>query len=122
MEAATKNKRGRPRSIKRRVIDNMPGLWEDKTIRGAMNEYYAATCIIEIAEAQKGQESFFATARGSFRRRGIAEQIGRIYDAELLTKDQCKELLEIVIADYESGSSVKEIESELRAFRKMLQS
>ncbi len=118
MEAATKKKRGRPRSITREVIEEFP---TEKTTRGAMNEFYACCCILKIAEAKNGQESFFVTAQGSFRRQGIAEQIGRIYDAELLTKDQCKELLQIVIADYENGSSVKEIETKLRAFRKMLQ-
>jgi len=120
MEAATQNRRGRPKSITRKTIEET-GLYTLDTMRGAMNQSYAGMCILQVAEAKSGEESFFVTKCGNFRRQGIAEQIGRIYHAELLTLEQCKELMIAAIEEYESGKSVKEVEKHLRDFRLMLQ-
>lgn len=114
MEAATKNKKGRPPVFSPTLYTIMGG--ENK--RTAQNQYYAGKCIVNILNQKPG--SFFVTSGGKFRRQGIAEKIGRIYTEGLLTADQCKELAQTVIADYKNGQSAKEIEHNLSLFKKML--
>lgn len=55
------------------------------------------------------------------RRQGIAEQIGRMLEAVLITTDQTRELAEECIKDYKNGDSVKDIVEHLTYFRQLLQ-
>lgn len=114
MEAATKKRRGRPPKFSDITYTG----WNYESKRTAQNLHYVGITVIDIMGASPG--SFFVTEKGNFRRQGIAEQIGRIYDSGLLDKEQCKELLDTVIQDYENGETVKTIEKNLQGFKQML--
>ena len=115
MEAATKNRRGRPK-LPGTIAAEM--IFTEKETRAAQNMYYAGTF---IHNAGYSYNSFFVTGKGNFRRQGIAEQIGRMLKADLITIEQAKELAQLAIDDYNSGTSVKQIESTLRLYRQALQ-
>lgn len=116
-EAATKNKRGRPPTFTPAYYD----IWNDMEKRTAQNMYYVGITVMDILNIQRGEETFFTTANGRFKQQGIAEQIGRMYAAGLLNKDQCKELAETVIEEYQQGTPAKEIQRQLRRFKKHME-
>ncbi len=107
MEAATKNKRGRPKTFSEITYSFI----DDVEQRAAQNKIYA-TAAIELLEQKPGD--FFLTNKGNFRRQGIAEQIGRLIHAGYAT-ELCKEIAEAAITFYEKGYSVKTIEKWIRA-------
>lgn len=113
METATKNKKGRPAKFTALHYN----LFSEMEKRPAQNIYYAGRIVI-LAKQKQGD--FFVTERGSFRRQGIAEQLGRIYEAGLATDAEILELLEQCIKEYNSGATVKEIEKRLRDTRQIL--
>lgn len=115
MEAATKNKRGRPK-LPGTIAAEM--VFTEKETRAAQNLLYAMTCIDKIGGRNN---PFFVTAKGNIRRQGIAEQLGRMLEADLITVEKAKELVQWAIDDYNSGTSVKQIESTLRLYRQALQ-
>lgn len=90
----------------------------EKETRAAQNFLYAATCIDAIGARNN---PFFVSAKGSIKRQGIAEQIGRMLEANLITIEQARELAQEAINDYNNGRSVKEVTSTLRLFRLTLQ-
>lgn len=112
MEAATKNKRGRPKSIHRLSTE---GIFDDKEPRTAMNIGYAGQAVLKLM-GQNMRGSFFVTERGNFRRQGIAEQLGRMLE-EGFSIEACREMMETCINLYNEGESVKEIERILRVYR-----
>ncbi len=109
MEAATKNKRGRPKGWARTAGEIV---LPEKGQRAAANTLYAMLAIDELAEGR--QDGFFVTSRGTIRRQGIAEQIGRMYHSGIITADQGRELIRECKEDYKQGRTVKEIEQTLR--------
>lgn len=117
MEAATKNKRGRPRGIIGELARITANQWDD-TDRAIKNRLYAVKCI-QLDEASL--KPFFVTSTGKLKRQGIAEQIGRmkVYgtasDAELL------QLAHDCIEQYKAGESVKAIERHLRQARQIIE-
>lgn len=115
MEAATKKKRGRPKSANTIAAEMV---FTEKETRAAQNLLYAMTCIDKIGGRNN---PFFTTAKGNIRRQGIAEQLGRMLEADLITVEQAKELAQWAIDDYNSGASVKQIESTLRLYKQTLQ-
>lgn len=116
MEAATKNRRGRPKDILNNFYEQT---FNDMAPRTAQNTGYAGFFIVSTLKQKKGD--FFVTKHGNFRRQGIAEQLGRMLKADLITEEQAKELAQWAIDDYNSGASVKQIESTLRLYRQTLQ-
>lgn len=86
--------------------------WEP---RKAQNHYYAMIAIEDLADGR--HDPFFTTERGNLKRQGIAEQLGRMYEAGIIDKARGKELVETCKKDYENGRSVKEIEKTLRLMR-----
>lgn len=114
MEAATKNKRGRPKKHPLAVE-----VFKDQETRTAQNMYYAALGAQVSGQGYKG--SFFYTDKGNFRRQGIAEQIGRMYEAGLLDEDQAKTLFVSCRQDYQDGATVKDVEKSLRLLKAKLQ-
>ena len=124
MVSDTKNKRGRPRTIAGIIGRDMKDtVFVDDGLRAATNKYYAMECLKvfygKLENAENG--SFFVNENRKIRRQGIAEQIGRMLESELITPDQARELAEECIRDYESGQTVKEITKHLAYFRQVLQ-
>ena len=113
MVADTK-KRGRPKSPQRIATDIY---FPEMEVRTASNLIFAMKAIDTIGMRK---DSFFVTQRGNVRRQGIAEQIGRMLEAELITVEEARELAETCMKDYEDGTPVKEIESTLRLLRQYL--
>ena len=116
MVDATKNKRGRPKTVNRILADTT---YTDKEPRAAMNLLYAAQFIQLLPEQE---QQFFLTQKGNIKRQGIAEQIGRLYAKELISETECIELAKLCIADYNSGIPSKQIERYLRQLRQDLTS
>lgn len=120
MESDTKKKRGRPQTIAGIMADeylNAVVVETDK--RAAMNFYYACTFLRECyGRPENG--SFFISEHGKVRRQGIAEQLGRMLEAELITIEQAKELAQEAEQEYKSGKSVKEIAKALAFLRQAL--
>lgn len=114
MEAATKNKRGRPKTIARKIAEETRGS-SNKGTRAQVNEVYRSIPMLYITEEQK---AFFHTNRGRPRRTGILEQIGRLYDADLIDKEEIPELTQLCIGFYLQGYTVKQIEKILRNHRR----
>ena len=116
MVADTK-KRGRPAKHSA-VYDVFP----DKEPRAAANLHYAMKFAIEVMhETPDTSGNFFITSRGNIRRQGIAEQLGRMYGAALITADEARELMVKIRHDYEQGRTVKQITKDLATVRKALQ-
>lgn len=120
MEAATKNKRGRPKKdayqYRLQLRNNND---ESLSDRGAQNTYYAEeiTCIL-MEHERFDLESFFMTGDGLIKRKGILEQLGRMLDVGLFTTyDALFMLIEDCIKAYGKGLSSKAIERRLRAYR-----
>jgi len=109
MEAATENKRGRPRIYGEMLY----AIYSDKEKRVAQNSYYAGIAI-QLMQQQPGD--FFVTEKGNFRRKGIAEQIGRM-SADGYTEADCKKVAEMAIDLYKRGLTTKAIERWIREGR-----
>jgi len=114
METDTKNKRGRPKLPNTITAE---AAFSDKEKRAAQNTSYAGAF---IAAAGYGLNSFFVTGKGNIRRQGIAEQIGRMLEADIITIEQAKQLAQEAQKDYENGESVKEISKALARLRQAL--
>jgi len=115
MVSDTKNKRGRPKLPSTIAAESV---WPEKETRTAQNISYAGNLILLLGQKPG---DFFVTSRGSLRRQGIAEQIGRMLESDLITTDQARELAEQCIDDYQNGETVKDIVKHLTYFRQLLQ-
>lgn len=111
MEAATKNKRGRPRIYN----DMLYSILFDKEKRVAQNMLYAVA-VTELMEQHPGD--FFFTPKGNLRRQGIAEQIGRMLLQDKYPEEFCKDICEKAMELVKHGYSVKEVEQMIRHGRK----
>lgn len=107
MEADTKNKRGRPR----KYGDILYAIFSDEEKRTAQNTYFASKAIMFL---QQKPGDFFVTKKGKFRRKGIAEQIGRMYAQDGYPEDQCKRIGEMAMELFNAGYKVKAIEAMIR--------
>ena len=117
MESDTKKKRGRPPKH-----NTMYAAFPEKEKRATANLYFAMKFITEATgEKPGGKNNFFITERGNIKRQGIAEQLGRMLEANLITIEQARELAQEAINDYNNGHSVKEVTNTLRLFRLTLQ-
>ena len=70
-----------------------------------------------MGEKPGDKNNFFISEKGKIKRQGIAEQLGRMLGAELITTEEARELAQWAIDRYNSGYSVKQIESTLRLYR-----
>ena len=113
MEAATKNKRGRPKKHKYAEI-----VFSECERRTAQNIYYAGLGAEAAGQGYEG--SFFVTSKGNFIRQGIAEQLGRLKEDETVSDEDILELAKLCIQDFNNGTPVKEIEKCLRTLRRKL--
>lgn len=122
MESDTEKKKGRPQTI----AGIMSRIYKKDNIldtgeRAAINYYYAIRFLNGCyGELESG--SFFLSANRKVRRQGIAEQLGRMLEADLISTEQAEELAQQAIDDYNSGRSVKEITNTLRLYRQHLES
>ena len=114
MESASKNKRGRPRTAAREVVEQTRHM-TDKCDRAAVNDVYHSVCFTHLSAEQR---AFFVTPHGRSRRNGIAEQIGRLYDADIITEAEIGEIADACIDLYNRGYTVKQIEQHLRNRRR----
>lgn len=108
-------KKGRPKTVNRILAD---AAYQDKEPRTAVNMLFAARFIHEV---MGDNNSFFVNSRGAIRRQGIAEQIGRMLEGELITDEEARALVQEAVTDYNNGTGVKEIEKALRLLRLNLQ-
>lgn len=117
MEAASQNrKRGRPRSDARLALEELERLSPDvmgRGLRAKINCAYLSVALIHLDP----QEKEFYTRGTKTIRCGILEQIGRLYDADLISEEEIPEIARICEKLYTEGCSVKEIERYLRAKR-----
>ncbi len=111
MEAATKKKRGRPAQFK----DGLYTIYYDKEKRTAQNLYFAGKGYDLLGDAY---QSFFFTEKGKWKRQGIAEQIGRMYEQDQFKKEDCVTIGETAVKLIEKGWKVKSIERWIRNGRK----
>ena len=111
-EAATKKKRGRPANP---MLEVFRVSYPEREKRAAQNLYYVCAAVIEILKQKPG--SFFVTGKGNFRRNGIAEQIGRMYEQNGYSEEDCKTIAEQAQELYKAGFSVKAIEKWIRTGR-----
>lgn len=120
LEAATKNKRGRPKKdayqYRLRLRNEND---EQLSDRGIQNTYYAEEIDSLLMEYERiDLQSFFLTGDGLMKRKGILEQLGRMMDAGLFdTEDALFSLIEDCITAYNMGLTSKAIERRLRAYR-----
>ena len=110
MEAATKKKRGRPN----KWSTDYYSLVSDMEKRRAQNFYYAS---ITISLIKQKPGEFFVTKKGNFRRIGIAEQIGRMKEANITSDEELIKLTQTCIDEYNNGATIKDIEKNLRHLR-----
>lgn len=113
MEAATKNKnkRGRPRTYIRDIAESVR---DENTIRSTINDTYGSAIFASLTGEEK---DFFVTERGKVRRKGILEQLGRMYDADIISGEEITDCVRACIKLYNDGMTVKEIENRLRDIR-----
>lgn len=111
METATKKKRGRPKSVYGKMADVFP----EMEPRAAQNMLYAGK-LVNMLGQKPGD--FFVTERGNYRRQGIAEKIGRMYESDLIDEEEARDLAQWAIDFYNDGNTVKEIEQALSIIRK----
>lgn len=107
METDTKNRRGRPRKFEFSTYS----MFSDMEKRPVQNLMYASKALLHLCPER---DPFFVTEKGNIRRKGIIEQIGRMYVDGTITADQGRELIEQCKTDYNDGHSVKEITDALR--------
>lgn len=120
MEAATKNKRGRPAreiyaySLHLRNINDEP-----LSDRAAQNRVHIENIECLLMDLERHDIlAFFLDSNGNIRFKGILEQVGRMDDAGLFkTDDDIILLLEMCVAAYLKGATCKAIEKRLRQLR-----
>ena len=123
MVTDTKNKRGRPQTITGIIArQSIESAILDTGERAAINYHYATHFLYTCYGENLENGSFFLSNNRKVRRQGIAEQLGRMLEAELITAGEARELAQWAIDEYNSGTSVKQIESTLRLYRQTLQS
>lgn len=116
MVTDTKNKRGRPPKH-----SAMYTVFPELEKRTAANMYFAMGFIKDVMGEKPGDKNnFFISEKGKIKRQGIAEQLGRMLEAELITIEQARELAQWAIDSYNAGDSVKHITSTLRLYRQNL--
>ena len=108
MVADTKNRRGRPKIF----FDGLYSIYFDKEKRTAQNMYYVGEAVKVLGIKQ--DNPFWITSRGNFKNQGILEQIGRMYDQDGYTEEQCKSVAETAVHLKNNGYKVKAIESWIR--------
>lgn len=119
MEVATekkKNKKGRPRSAARHALERAERVYPDvsgNSLRSKINSVYSGVALCNLS----GPEKDFFYRGTKVIRQGILEQIGRLYDVDLITEGEIPEIARYCIEQYEKGFSVKEIEQYLRSKR-----
>ena len=111
--AATENKRGRPAKFAAPTYE----ILHDMERRTAQNTLYATT-LVNLLDGDS--KDFFFTAKGNYRRKSIAEKIGRMYVQGILTDAQSMDLALTCIQDYKRGETVKQIIRHLSVLRNRL--
>jgi len=126
MEAATENKRGRP-TIKvyaeAMKLNNAHGAYNheigERALQNRVNaEYFIVNA---LDNAPNELYFFFATMEGNTKHNGIAEQIGRLMRANYLSAEQAIDIARQAMDEYKNGATSKQIEQQLRQYKKYLQ-
>ena len=125
MEAATKNKKGRPKNKEyeeARILNNNYSAYNteigNRALQNTVNAQYFLTNLIN--EERSDIELFFMTSEGNLRRKGIAEQIGRMLREGLIDQKTAEQIADEAIKLYNAGRSSKQIEAALRRRRQKL--
>lgn len=124
MEAATKNRRGRPKNElyhEARITNNLYGAYNveigTRALQNTVNaQYFLVNGLDDDSEALL----FFLTNEGNLKHKGIAEQIGRLMMEHLITNKDAEKIAETAIQHYNNGQSSKQIETMLRHYRNSL--
>ena len=126
MEAATKNKKGRPK------VFNSTDLWlsdsgEDLLHRGRVNRAYRdigidrllTACFPDCDFDDNEMMWFITDSFGvSYRKKaGVLEQLGRMEKSNLFTENELNQIVEEILKAIRQGRKSKEIENELRQYR-----
>lgn len=122
MEAATKNKRGRPAdsSYKEAIrLDNLNKAYKpDVGIRTIQNSVNAEEFICLVINTDNDNlYDFFSAKEGQLRHKGIAEQIGRMMREGLISNEQAIQTADNAVKAHANGWPSKEIEKVLRHYR-----
>lgn len=121
MVTDTKNKRGRPQTITGIIArQSIESAILDTGERAAINYHYATHFLYTCYGENLENGSFFLSNNRKVRRQGIAEQLGRMLEAELITAGEARELAQWAIDSYNAGDSVKSIADTLRRYRQNL--
>lgn len=125
MEAATKNKRGRPKNKEyeeAQRINNGYGAYNTEIGTRTLQNTVNAQCFLVdgISDERSDIRLFFMTSEGNLRRKGIAEQIGRMLREGLIDQKTAEQIADEAIELYSAGRSSKQIEAALRRHRQKL--
>lgn len=128
MVAATEKKRGRPAiqlyadAIK---LNNNYGAYnKELSKRAIQNNVNAKYFIVNAVESDNAPDElyfFFATSEGGERHNGIAEQIGRLMRGKYISVEQAIDIALQAMEEYKNGATSKQIEQQLRRYKKYLQ-
>ena len=116
MEAATKNKRGRPKKENAGIIKSLVYSLNETT-RTAQNSYYACKGVRNIIQPfyPEAESLFLNPDNHKIKRQGVAEQLGRIAEED---PEQAIEYAGECIELINQGEKSKDIENALRKCRK----
>lgn len=124
MEAATKNRRGRPIKEEYKEAYRLANMGDEdyagrslRTIRTIEAAEPFIGAIFRNDDKFGNMYHFFHSKEGRLKKTGIAEQLGRMISENLITEQRAFDIADDVITAYESGISVKTIERNLRRMR-----
>lgn len=112
MEEDTKKKRGRPKRLDYKVFE---AEFAEGEPRAAQNMCHASTTIRLLKQSY---DDFFVTEKGKIRRQAIAERLGRLYNAGIISEERLRDLAKQAEEAYNNGMTVKEIEHFIRQMYK----
>ena len=124
METVSSKKRGRPSVYDR---DGMQTLREfnksqfsEMGARSLSNLYYVQTgqqLAIDCYGDQRARQ-IFTRSSGRMRRQCVLEQIGRLYQQERATADECRDVLRCAVDLLGEGYTVRQVQEAIREHRK----
>ncbi len=123
MEAATKNRRGRPNIYKAHQVEIAEAInrnsFPSYSNRSLTNLLYVQAGM-EIAQqlyGEEGTKQLFSTDRGNMKHKSILEQIGRMFLQNQFSEESCKNALSEAVELLQQGAKVKDIERAIRITR-----
>lgn len=124
METVSSKKRGRPSVYDRDGMQTLRavnrGNFPDCSARSLSNLYYAQIgqrLAIDCYGDQKARQ-IFTRSSGRMRRQCVLEQIGRLYQQEKATADECRDVLRCAVDLLGEGYTVRQVQEAIREHRK----